>query len=123
MENNLIKALVADLAEQMRPMLADMVRPMVANMVQSHLDRAAEITALQTIDYEELAQSLDMASYARVAESLGALQLDDIACNIPLDDLAQEIDLDKLAGAIDLESALTEYFQNNTFTLRHEGAV
>ena len=109
--NNLMLALVKDLAEQLRPMVADMVRQELAN---TDGDRTLEAIA-ENIDLEKLAGHLDMAT---LAGELTDSQLSDIAGDIDLEDLASEFDAQGIADKVDIDEAVRDFFQNNTFSIR-----
>lgn len=107
--NNLMQALVKDLAEQLRPMVADMVRHQIAEAGLA-MEGLAE-----RIDLEKLAEHIDLAT---LAGELTDSQLTIIAGDIDLADLAGEFDADKLAENLDIDEAVRDFFQNNTFSIR-----
>lgn len=109
--NNLMQALVKDLAEQLRPMVADMVRQELAN---ADGDRVLE-TIAENIDLEKLATHINAAE---LAGELTDSQLSDIAGDIDLEDLAGEFDAEKIADRLDIDEAIRDFFQNNTFSIR-----
>ena len=109
--NNLLQALVKDLAEQLRPMVADMVRQELAN---ADGDRVLE-TIADNIDLANLAGHINLAT---LAGELTDSQLTIIAGDIDLADLAGEFDADKLAENLDIDEAVRDFFQNNTFSIR-----
>lgn len=108
---HIIEALIKDLAEQLRPMVAEMVR---SEMASAHTEQDAAVIAA-AIDLEELAQHLNLAD---LAGELTDSQLTIIAGDVDLADLAGEFDGDKLAEKIDLETAITEWFADQSFTIR-----
>ena len=107
--NTIMQALVKDIAEQLRPMVRDMIR---AELVTGNLDPAA---IAENIDLSRLAEHLSMST---LASELTDSQLTIIAGDIDLADLAGEFDGDKLADKIDLDSAITEWFSEQSFTIR-----
>ena len=108
---HIIEALVKDLAEQLRPMVADMVRQELAN---ADGENAMEGIA-QNINLAQLAEHLSMST---LAAELTDSQLTIIAGDIDLTDLAGEFDADKLADKIDIENMLTEWFADQSFTIK-----
>jgi hypothetical protein len=108
---HIIEALVKDLAEQLRPMVADMVRQELAN---ADGENAMEGIA-QNINLAQLAGYLSMST---LAGELTDSQLTIIAGDINLADLAGEFDADKLAEAIDLDSAINDWFADQSFTIK-----
>ena len=108
---HIIEALVKDLAEQLRPMVAEMVR---SEMASAHTDKDVAVIAA-AIDLEELAKNINLAD---LAGELTDSQLTEIAGDIDLSDLADEFDGEKLAEHVDLDNALTEWFSNQSFTIR-----
>lgn len=114
---HIIEALVKDLAEQLRPMVAEMVRSELADVEFKILaatnSQLADIA--ERVDLEELAKNINLAD---LAGELTDSQLTEIAGDIDLADLAGEFDGDKLADKIDLESAITEWFSEQSFTIR-----
>ena len=108
---HIIEALVKDLAEQLRPMVAEMVRSELASV---HTEKDASVIAA-AIDLEELAKNINLAD---LAGELTDSQLTEIAGDIDLSDLADEFDGEKLAEHVDLDNALTEWFSNQSFTIR-----
>lgn len=109
--NSLMQALAKDLAEQMRPMVADMVRQELAN---ADGENAMEGIA-QNIDLSRLAEHLSMAA---LASELTDSQLTVIAGDVDLADLAGEFDAEKLAEAINLDSAINDWFADQSFTIK-----
>ena len=118
--NNILNALVKDLAEHLRPMVAEMVR---AELITGHVDLAA---IAENIDLEHLARSINLTSLEHLAKSidLAALageltssQLADIAGDIDLDALAEQFDADQLAEKIDLKDAISEWFSDQSFSI------
>lgn len=97
--NNILNALVKDLAEHLRPMVAEMVR---AELVTGHVDLAA------------IAENINLAA---LAGELTSSQLADIAGDIDLDDLAEQFDADQLAEKIDLKDAISEWFSDQSFSI------
>jgi hypothetical protein len=108
---HIIEALVKDIAEQLRPMVAEMVRSELASV---HTEKDVSVIAA-AIDLEELAKNINLAD---LAGELTDSQLTEIAGDIDLSDLADEFDGEKLAEHVDLDSALTEWFSNQSFTIR-----
>jgi hypothetical protein len=108
---HIIEALVKDLAEQLRPMVADMVRQELAN---ADGENAMEVIA-RNINLAHLAGYLSMST---LAGELTDSQLTIIAGYINLTDLAGEFDADKLAEAIDLNSAINDWFADQSFTIK-----
>ena len=114
---HIIEALVKDLAEQLRPMVAEMVRSEMADVEFKILaatnSQLADIA--ERVDLEELAKNINLAD---LAGELTDSQLTEIAGDIDLSDLADEFDGEKLAEHVDLDNALTEWFSNQSFTIR-----
>jgi hypothetical protein len=108
---HIIEALVKDLAEQLRPMVADMVRQELAN---ADGENAMEGIA-QNINLAQLAEHLSMST---LAAELTDSQLTIIAGDIDLTDLAGEFDAEKLAEHVDLDSAISDWFADQSFTLK-----
>ena len=106
---HIIEALVKDMAEQLRPMVRDMIR---AELTSGHLDPAA---IAENVNLAQLAGHLSMGD---LAAELTDSQLTIIAGDIDLTDLAGEFDADKLAEKIDIENMLTEWFADQSFTIK-----
>jgi hypothetical protein len=106
---HIIEALVKDLAEQLRPMVADMIR---AELTSGHLDPAA---IAENVNLAQLAGHLSMGD---LAAELTDSQLTIIAGDVDLTDLAGEFDAEKLAEAIDLDSAINDWFADQSFTIK-----
>jgi hypothetical protein len=108
---HIIEALVKDLAEQLRPMVAEMVRQELANA-----DGEKDLEGIaQNINLSELVEHINLAN---LAGELRDSQLTIIAGDIDLSDLAGEFDADKLAEAIDLDSAINDWFADQSFTIK-----
>jgi hypothetical protein len=88
----LMTALVADLAEQLKPTVAEMVRECLKETPHG-----------SPIDMAALASEID---------------LDSLADEIDLDSLADEFDADKIADKLDINEMIREFFQNETFSIR-----
>lgn len=56
-------------------------------------------------------------SSEQLKEVASGLDMDALADEIDLADLASEIDADKLAGKFDLDSALKDWFENQSFSI------
>jgi hypothetical protein len=118
--NSLIQALAKDLAEQLRPMVAEMVKQELAN---ADGENALEGIA-QNINLSELVEHIDLANLAgelrdsQLRIIAGHISLSDLAGDINLSDLAGEFDADKVAEAIDLDSAINDWFADQSFTIR-----
>lgn len=111
--NNLMLALVKDLAEQLRPMVADMVRQELATQAPVAAVDLDELAG--RINLEALASNINAAD---LAGELTSSQLSDIAGDIDLEDLAGEFDAEKIADRLDIDEAIRDFFQNNTFSIR-----
>jgi hypothetical protein len=109
--NTIMQALVKDMAEQLRPMVAEMVRQELAN---ADGENAMQGIA-QNINLSELVEHINLAN---LAGELRDSQLTIIAGDIDLSDLAGEFDADKLAEAIDLDSAINDWFADQSFTIK-----
>jgi hypothetical protein len=108
---HIIEALVKDLAEQLRPMVAEMVRQELANADGEN----AMAGIAQNIDLADLARHLNLAD---LAGELTDSQLTIIAGDVDLTDLAGEFDAEKLAEHVDLDSAISDWFADQSFTLK-----
>lgn len=109
--NTIMQALVKDMAEQLRPMVADMVRQELANADGEN----AMAGIAQSIDLNALAQHLNLAD---LAGELTDRQLTIIAGDVDLADLAGEFDAEKLAEHLDLDSAINDWFAEQSFTIK-----
>jgi hypothetical protein len=114
---HIIEALVKDIAEQLRPMVRDMVRAEMADMEFKILAATGSQLAdiAERVDLEELAKHIDVSA---LAGELTDSQLTEIAGDIDLSDLAGEFDADKLAEHLDLDSAINDWFADQTFTIK-----
>ena len=108
---HIIEALVKDIAEQLRPMVAEMVR---SEMASAHTEKDVSVIAA-AIDLSDLVHHINLAD---LAGELTDSQLTIIAGDVDLADLAGEFDADKLAEHLDLDSAITEWFADQSFTIK-----
>lgn len=108
---HIIEALVKDLAEQLRPMVAEMVR---SEMASAHTEKDVAVIAA-AIDLSDLVHHINLAD---LAGELTDSQLTIIAGDVDLTDLAGEFDAEKLAEAIDLDSAINDWFADQSFTIK-----
>jgi hypothetical protein len=107
--NTIMQALVKDMAEQLRPMVREMIQ---AELVTGHLDLAA---IAENVNLSQLAEHISLVN---LAGELTDSQLTLIAGDIDLADLAGEFDGDKLADKIDLDSAINDWFADQSFTIK-----
>jgi len=94
--------------------VATFVQAENAKSAPSPADLVAEVDWSEQLDYGKIVEHISMGD---LAGELTANQLEEIAGEIDLADLAGEIDADKLAGKFDLDSALKDWFENQSFSI------
>lgn len=127
-DNLLISAVQAAFDEAVQKAVAVHLGPLRAKLdaveaAASLVRTQAELVPSPDLDYDSLAARINLAALAveisseQLKEVASGLDMDALADEIDLADLASEIDADKLAGKFDLDSALKDWFENQSFSI------